>query len=264
MPTSNHELRDEIRAYWSARAETFDLQPGHEIFSEAERDAWRALVLRHLGRGDGRRALDLGCGTAVISHLMDELGYAVTGMDWAEPMLARARAKAASRGRSIRFLLGDAERTLEPDASFDVVTARHLVWTLVDPPAAFAEWFRVLKPGGRLLLIDGDFVTPTWVARLRRILHAIAPQRPGRGDGEAMKRTHRDILARVHFSAGARAGAVAAMLDRAGFGIDGVDTDLGAIHRAQARHQTLGQRLERGAQHRYAICATRREAAGRA
>ena len=38
------------------------------------------------------------------------------------------------------------------------IVNRHLVWTLVDPKAAFAEWLRVLKPGGTLLIIDGDFV----------------------------------------------------------------------------------------------------------
>ncbi|TJV22315.1 MAG: SAM-dependent methyltransferase, partial [Mesorhizobium sp.] len=41
---ANYSLRDEIRDYWSDRAETFDLQVGHEIFSEQERAAWHALL----------------------------------------------------------------------------------------------------------------------------------------------------------------------------------------------------------------------------
>jgi len=76
---SNRDLREEIKAYWSQRAETFDTQPGHEIFSERERAAWYALLRRHLGEGTGRAALDLACGTAVISHLLDDLGFKVTG-----------------------------------------------------------------------------------------------------------------------------------------------------------------------------------------
>ena len=130
---NNFGLRDEIKAYWSARAATFDLSPGHEIFSEEERAAWHRLVEKHLGRGEGKSALDLASGTGVISHLMDDLGYRVTGLDWAEPMLERAKAKAKSRNRAITFRMGDAENTMEPDAAHDVIINRHLVWTLVDP-----------------------------------------------------------------------------------------------------------------------------------
>src|SRR3954454_3558981 len=106
---SNYTLRDEIREYWSARAATFDTQVGHEIFSEEEREAWRALFLRHLGAGNGRRALDLASGTGVISHLLHGLDFDVTGLDWSETMLAQARTKAEKRGAKIRFVMGDVE-----------------------------------------------------------------------------------------------------------------------------------------------------------
>jgi ubiquinone/menaquinone biosynthesis C-methylase UbiE len=247
-------LRDEINAYWSERAATFDEQVGHEIRGEAERRAWHALILRHLGRGEGRAALDLATGTAVIAHLMDDLGFRVTGLDWSEAMLACARAKAAARGRRIDFILGDAEATMLPDASVDVVVTRHLVWTLVDPPAAFAEWHRVLRPGGRLFVVDGDFVTPTVIARLQSL---IARVRRVASAEDRMRETHRSILARVPFSHGARAEEVAALLAAAGFGAITVDRRLGAIHRAQAPHLGLLRSLDRRLQHRYAISATK-------
>ena len=63
---ANYSLRDEIRDYWSDRAETFDQQVGHEIFSERERAAWHALIGKHLGRGEGRMLVDLACGTGVF------------------------------------------------------------------------------------------------------------------------------------------------------------------------------------------------------
>lgn len=262
---ANFGLREEIKAYWSVRAETFDLSPGHEIFSERERDAWRTLFIKHLGVGEGRRALDLASGTGVISHLLDELGFKVTGLDWAEPMLARARAKARSRNRSIEFRLGDAENTMERDDSFDVVVTRHLVWTLVDPRAAFTEWLRVLKPGGRLLVVDGDFVS---VGIGERVLKQLADrlQKIGllRPDPlhapPELTATHNSILSRVYFSHGARAEAVAALLGEAGFGQIAIDTDLRDIHRAQAKHWNLFKGMARGLQHRYAISATKPEA----
>lgn len=208
----NYDLRDEIKAYWSERAATFDLSPGHEIFSEEERAAWHRLILRHLGEGAGRSALDLASGTGVVSHLLDDLGFRVAGMDWSEPMLERARQKAKSRGRDISFRMGDAENTMEPDDHYDVVVNRHLVWTLVDPAAAFREWLRLLKPGGRVLIVDGDFVNVTRLERFFSSLNALgaacrAPQTrravPAPGDaGNASKHScPRPLLAR-----GARRG----------------------------------------------------------
>jgi ubiquinone/menaquinone biosynthesis C-methylase UbiE len=254
---SNYNLREEIKEYWSMRAATFDEQPGHEIFSESERSAWHALFERHFGKGDGRRALDLASGTGVISHLMHDLGFAVTGMDWSEAMLEKARAKSKQRGLNIRFLLGDAERTLEEDDSYDVIVTRHLVWTLVDPKAAFAEWFRVLKPGGKVLVVDGDFVSPTWATKFNKAMAGFLESLGLRKsvDAVAHMKTHRDILARVHFSEGARADEVAKLLEQTGFDPIAIDFDLKRIHSAQKKHISFAKGLERGAQHRYAVCA---------
>jgi ubiquinone/menaquinone biosynthesis C-methylase UbiE len=250
---SNRDLRDEIRDYWSDRAATFDQDPGHGIGAGAERAAWRALFQRHLGAAEGRRLLDLASGTGEIALLCHELGFRVTGLDWAEPMLARARAKAAGAGVPVRFLQADAECTMLPDSSQEVIVTRHLVWTLVDPRAAFEDWFRVLAPGGRLLIVDGDFVAQGWAERLLARLfgpdrHAIEGDLPGR---------HADILSRVHFSSGARAEAVAALLREAGFTDLRIDTGFGPIHRAQARKVGWKKSLLRRCQHRYAISALR-------
>ncbi|WP_163270227.1 class I SAM-dependent methyltransferase [Chelativorans alearense] len=252
---SNYSLREEIRDYWSVRAETFDLSVGHEIFSEEERAAWHRLFLKHLGPGEGRRALDLACGTGVISHLMHELGFSVVGLDWSEPMLARARAKAVERGSGIRFLLGDAERTLEEKESYDVIVTRHLVWTLVDPQAAFAEWFSLLKPGGRLLIVDGDFVTETWAGRLRKAIEKLHIGKPAGDSDIRLQATHRSILSRVYFSQGVRAEDISRLLDEVGFEAPVIDPRLDAIHRAQARRMGFLKALERAMQCRYAVCA---------
>ncbi|AXC50575.1 methyltransferase domain-containing protein [Paracoccus suum] len=254
---SNATLRDEIRDYWSARAPSFDAAPGHGIATPGERKAWQDLLIRHLGPGQGGRALDLACGTGEMSGLLCDLGYQVTGLDWSEPMLGIARAKAWNAGRAITFRQADAEITMEPDASHDVLLTRHLVWTLVDPAAAFAEWRRILRPGGRLLIIDGDFVSAGRAARLLNwIERRIAPGSGGSSDPD-LAAQHRSILRRVHFHDGARAEVVAGMLHSAGFTKVTVDRGLGPINRMIGRHAGFLHGLKRQTQHRYAISATR-------
>jgi ubiquinone/menaquinone biosynthesis C-methylase UbiE len=249
----NRDLRDEIRDYWSDRADSFDRDPGHKIAEGAERRAWARLFRRHLGAAEARRLLDLASGTGEISMLCQELGFQVTGADWAEPMLERARAKALSAGVPIQFLQADAERTMLPDASQDVIVTRHLVWTLVDPAAAFNEWLRLLAPGGTLLIVDGDFVSRGWIGRILARWIGGGPARRG----SDMTRRHAEILAQVHFSGGARAEAVAALLARAGFTDIQIDTRFGAIHRAQARQLGWKKALLRRSEHRYAIRASK-------
>lgn len=250
MTSTNRDLRDDIRDYWSDRAATFDDDPGHRIDDGAEMAAWEVLFRRHLGDGDGRALLDLASGTGEISRLCQRLGFAVTGLDWAEPMLERARAKLPG----VTFIQADAERTTLPSASMDVIVTRHLVWTLVDPMAAFAEWFRVLKPEGKLLIVDGDFVSR---GLLGRIFQRMVPT----GSHSAMFTTnaerHKDILARVHFSGGARADQVAALLSSSGYDEITIDKRLAPIHRAQATHFDWRKSLLRRSEHRYAICATK-------
>jgi 2-polyprenyl-3-methyl-5-hydroxy-6-metoxy-1,4-benzoquinol methylase len=256
MDGTNYSIRDEIRDFWSARAATFDESVGHEIFSESERRAWHRLTRRNLGEGQGRRALDLACGTGVISHLMADMGFAVTGLDWSEAMLDRARAKAKKRGADIRFLMRDAERTGEDPASYDAIITRHLVWTLVDVPAAFTEWFALLKPGGTLLIVDGNFGRKSAASRLA---HAVAGrlglEGPQRGLDPAARARHESIRSRVWFSSQMTAGAVVELLVAAGFETPAVDRNLWAIHWAQARKMDPLRAIDRLTADRFAIRA---------
>ncbi|AUM73915.1 class I SAM-dependent methyltransferase [Paracoccus jeotgali] len=253
----NATLRDDIRDYWSARAASFDAAPGHGIATQTERVAWQRLLTRHLGIGHSRKAMDLACGTGEMAGVLCDLGYDVTALDWSEAMLDIACTKAIKSGREIAFRQADAEVTMEPDASHEVLLARHLVWTLVDPAAAFSEWRRILRPGGRLLIVDGDFVAAGWPSRL---LHWIAGwMAPSSAPSQSRDLTeqHRSILERVHFKNGARAEAVAALLRSAGFTDIIVDRRLGSINRAIGRHAGILHGIKRQTQHRYAISAMR-------
>jgi SAM-dependent methyltransferase len=157
-------VKQQVAAHWDRRAAHFDDDFGHSIGGPAERAAWdRILDLVAPGgapaQGPHARgpidALDAGCGTGFLSLELAARGHRVTGVDFAPAMLAEARRKAAAQGLAVRFDEGDAENLAFAPASFDLAISRHVLWTLPHPEAAIDEWIRVLRPGGRLAIVDG-------------------------------------------------------------------------------------------------------------
>jgi len=99
--------------------------------------------------------LDVGTGTGFLALLLSELGHRVRGVDLAEGMLAQARSKAAERRLAVTFEVGDAMDPSGEDGSVDALVSRHVFWTLTDPERALRNWRRLLRPSGRLVIIDG-------------------------------------------------------------------------------------------------------------
>ena len=158
MPPDRHDIvKRQVAAHWERRAPRFDEDFGHSIRTPAERAAWDRLLDLVLPARRAVDALDAGCGTGFLSLELAARGHRVTAVDFAPAMLAEARRKAAERGASIRFEEADAEQLPFASGSFDLASSRHLLWTLPHPEAAIDEWIRVLRPGGRLVIVDGQF-----------------------------------------------------------------------------------------------------------
>jgi ubiquinone/menaquinone biosynthesis C-methylase UbiE len=158
MPSERTDpVKQQVAAHWGRRAAHFDEDFGHSIRTAAERAAWDRIVNLVLPRKAPLDALDAGCGTGFLSFELAARGHRVTGIDFAPAMLAEARRKAVESGVSIRFEPGDAEQLPFVAGSFGLVVSRHVLWTLPHPEAAIGEWIRVLRPGGRLAVIDGQF-----------------------------------------------------------------------------------------------------------
>jgi SAM-dependent methyltransferase len=115
-----------------------------------ERHWWyagrRAMVRRELRGLTPGRALDVGCGMGGNTATLRELGWAVTGLDYAPASLEAARA------RGLSLVRGDARRLPFVDGAFDLVLSTD-AWEHVDPDDLVAqESFRVLRPGGTLFV----------------------------------------------------------------------------------------------------------------
>ncbi|WP_374986374.1 class I SAM-dependent methyltransferase [Streptomyces fradiae] len=143
-----------ITAYWDAAAQDFDDEPDHGLRAADTRAAWAGRLTAWLPPAPAD-VLDVGCGTGSLSGLAAETGHRVTGVDLAPRMVERARAKLAEAGLPGRFLVGDAAAPPTGRERFDVLLARHLLWTLPDPQAALEAWVSRIRPGGLLVLVEG-------------------------------------------------------------------------------------------------------------
>jgi SAM-dependent methyltransferase len=150
-------VKQQVAAHWGRRAPGFDDGFGHSIRTPAERGAWDRIFDLILPGRSALDALDAGCGTGFLSFELAVRGHRVTGVDFAPAMLGEARRKAAELTVSVRFEEADAEHLPFPGASFDLAISRHVLWTLPHPEATIDEWIRVLRPGGRLVVVDGQF-----------------------------------------------------------------------------------------------------------
>jgi SAM-dependent methyltransferase len=159
---------------WDAEAAVFDDEPDHGLRDPCVRAAW-AEKLRDWLPGLPGDILDLGCGTGSLSLLAAEMGHRVTGVDLSPNMLARAREKLA--GRDAVFLIGDAVSPPVGERRFDAVLVRHVLWALPDPGSALRHWRELLRPSGRLILVEGVWgtVTPVGIPtdRLLTLLAAL-------------------------------------------------------------------------------------------
>jgi ArsR family transcriptional regulator len=116
------------------------------------------------------RALDIGTGTGRLLELLAPRVAAGLGIDASRAMLALARARLARPGLThCAVRLADMYRLPLPDAGFDLVVLQMVLHHAEDPAAAIAEAARVLRPGGRLLVVD--LAPHTNDACLRRLAH---------------------------------------------------------------------------------------------
>jgi ubiquinone/menaquinone biosynthesis C-methylase UbiE len=142
-----------IRDYWDQNSEFYDK---HGLGTDEESLQWQK-DFREIFEEKPLRILDVGTGTGYIGLNLAVTGHEVTGLDFSEKMMSQARKKAADHTIPYTFVLGDAEQPNSPDNSFDVVICRYLLWTLPNPDIAFREWIRVTRPGGTIMVIDGQW-----------------------------------------------------------------------------------------------------------
>jgi arsenite methyltransferase len=126
----------------------------------------RRKVLRLLALTEGEAVLDIGSGPGLLATEMAQaVGPTgrVCGIDVSDSMLTLARRRAVPAGSArLEYRHGDACAVPYPGGSFDVAVCTQVLEYVADIPAALAEARRVLRPGGRLLVLDTDWDSIVW------------------------------------------------------------------------------------------------------
>ncbi len=144
------DLRGLSEAYYEmtpdvdARRRRFYLN--HILGAEARGSALARLLPRN------GKILEVGCGTGGLLAAASKRGLEIEGSDIALRWLVVARRRLDDLGLSVPMVAASADRLPYPDASFDTVVADSLLEHLDNPALAFREWFRVLRPGGSVLV----------------------------------------------------------------------------------------------------------------
>ncbi len=178
-PHSEADKSDRVNAMFDAIADSYDLN--NRLHSLWRDQSWRRRAVRLAGITPGRDAVvDVACGTGDLSLAFAAAGPAsVIGIDFVPRMIKLAQEKAARYARPVtpEFRIGDALNLDLPDACCDVVSIAFGIRNVLDPQRAINEFRRILRPRGRLVILE--FSTPQ-NALMRRLynfyFHNVMPR----------------------------------------------------------------------------------------
>jgi len=167
-----------VREMFSAIASAYDLN--NRLHSFGLDQAWRRKAVSFSRLAPSDEVVDVACGTGDLTELFAAAGArSVLGLDFTPAMLEIARGKSgrtASPGAKPRYAHGDATALDLPDQSADVVSIAFGLRNVGDPGKALAEFRRILRPGGRLVVLEFDQPSNPMLRGLNRVYtHHVMP-----------------------------------------------------------------------------------------
>ncbi len=205
-----------VRGVFDSVAGNYDLM--NDLMSGGMHRLWKRFAILQTGLRPGQRALDVASGTgdlgAGLARQVGREGFAVL-TDINREMLARGRDRLIDKGlgAQVSFVIANAECLPFADASFDCVTIGFGLRNVTDKPAALVSMRRVLRPGGRLLVLEFSKPRPEIRAAYDAYSFSVVPRLGGIVAGDAARYRYLAESIRMHPDQ----ETLAAMIRDAGF-----------------------------------------------
>ncbi len=174
--SSEGSKKEQVERMFDSISPKYDLL--NRVFSLGIDQGWRRKVVRLVGNEPVDHLLDVATGTADLAIMAAPKAKRVTGIDISEGMLSHGRTKVAKRALDKKITLTQADSTALPfaDGTFDAVTVAFGVRNFEDLPRGLAEMIRVLKPNGRLFVLEFSKPQHTPMRQLFRFyFHRVMP-----------------------------------------------------------------------------------------
>jgi len=142
------------------------------LLSFGQDPRWRRMLVDAIAPRPGLRVADVATGTGLVALALAARGCEVVALDQSEAMLGEARAHAARRpelAARLRFVRGEAEQLPFADAEFDALSFTYLLRYVDDPAATLRELVRVVKPGGRIAMLEFAVPRAAWAGLAWRL-----------------------------------------------------------------------------------------------
>lgn len=174
---AHSDLLDTVRAYWDVHVSDWKVA-SHKVGTKeyfVETETYRFEKLNYLDRlvessaYPGRRLLDVGCGLGNDTSRFAQGGVQVVGIDLAERAIQLSRTNFSQRGLAGDFYVMNGEQIEFPDQSFDLVYCHTVLHFTPDPARMIREIHRVLKPGGRAILVTVN--RHSWLKLLHKLMN---------------------------------------------------------------------------------------------
>jgi ubiquinone/menaquinone biosynthesis C-methylase UbiE len=152
------EIFDKIEQSWSENAKPYDDIIQKQLRNKKDISHWTEEFKTYLGKPDSQIVLDVGTGPGFFAILFSKIGYQVYAIDGSEGMVAQAENNFRLEQVDVSLYCGDVVKLEQFEKNyFDAIVSRDVVWTLYNPKEAYKRWMDLLKPGGVLLVYDGNY-----------------------------------------------------------------------------------------------------------